>query len=827
MPPTASPSTVTAASPAAPLPGTWSGPLGFVNQPSSDGRYLALGDPAALESRQMPVPLLYQADLAPGHDGGTQGLGVINRAWVQGNQLMGEGCFDMADPVAAELARKVADGFLGWTSVDLEPTFQVSEDYYDTQSGRLLSSLSPAELAELADAEGLDINPVNYEGPDQVAQDDRDAERDNTIPIPSGRYAQPVTVFDGWKLMSATLVSQPAFADARIAMDIPASAAVAADACPACPPSPDLIDARKGKKAKASGAHCAGCGGAMDELKKSRAKAAKAKMAGGAPPEHGEGCECGAACACTEMQCACGCAAATALLPPRVGKNKQAPREAVTAHAGGERAGQIAAVMARFRAEGVFGLPVAEGNPDWDAAAAAARIAAWASSDGSGDKDKVDWGRYGQGFLYKDPDGGENVGAYKLPYADVIGGTLQVVPKAVFAVAARLDSASLPDAAKGTVKGKVRALYAAIGTKQGRTLDPPFAADGPALGLTVTDAGQQRGPVSIEQITDGDAATREQLAKPDTPVTPTGGSLAQTPVGQAGDNDEQGKPMPNDPSTALPTITVGGRAVTAGAAPLDPPAAWFSDPALPGPTPVVITRSGRVMGHLALFGSCHTGFPGDCVSPPKSKTGYSLFHVGSLITREGDELAVGKIVLGTDHASTSASVSAQSAMAHYADTGCAVAVVRAGEDEFGIWVAGALVPEATDEQVAALRRSPLSGDWRRYGANLELIAALAVNAPGFPVPRASARTEHARVAALTAAGVLTPLPPKSPCAGGFEIDVDSLAEAVVMRAEAIQRRRADLVQRRRTALAIIQSGHSEARAARAAAARRIAQRESA
>ena len=33
---------------------------------------------------------------------------------------------------------------------------------------------------------------------------------------------------------------------------------------------------------------------------------------------------------------------------------------------------------------------------------AAKAVAKWASSDGSGDKDKVDWGKYGQAFLYKD-----------------------------------------------------------------------------------------------------------------------------------------------------------------------------------------------------------------------------------------------------------------------------------------------------------------------------------------------------------------------------------------------------------------------------------------
>src|ERR1019366_6278485 len=51
------------------------------------------------------------------------------------------------------------------------------------------------------------------------------------------------------------------------------------------------------------------------------------------------------------------------------------------------------------------------------------------------------------------------------------------------------------------------------------------------------------------------------------------------------------------------------------------------------------------------------------------------------------------------------------------------------EDEFGIWFAGSLRASATDEQVSLLRASSISGDWR----DNELVAALAVNEPGFPL----------------------------------------------------------------------------------------------
>src|SRR5690606_40897814 len=55
---------------------------------------------------------------------------------------------------------------------------------------------------------------------------------------------------------------------------------------------------------------------------------------------------------------------------------------------------------------------------------------------------------------------------------------------------------------------------------------------------------------------------------------------------------------------------------------------------------------------------------------------------------------------------------AAAATAHYDDTGYAVCDVAAGEDRWGIWVAGAVSPNATPEQIETLRSSSLSGDGR-------------------------------------------------------------------------------------------------------------------
>lgn len=175
-------------------------------------------------------------------------------------------------------------------------------------------------------------------------------------------------------------------------------------------------------------------------------------------------------------------------------------------------------------------------------------------------------------------------------------------------------------------------------------------------------------------------------------------------------------------------------AMTASAAPLKPSRNVFFRPESDGPQPITITASGEVYGHLALWDSCHSGFLAECVRPPRSESGYIYFHVGEIETAEGEMLPVGKIVYSTDHASTS--VGMQAASRHYADTGAVGAFVRAVDGRLGPWMSGVLKSDLSPEGLRDLRANPLSGDWRPVNHRLELVAALAVPVPGFPVPRA-------------------------------------------------------------------------------------------
>lgn len=213
-----------------------------------------------------------------------------------------------------------------------------------------------------------------------------------------------------------------------------------------------------------------------------------------------------------------------------------------------------------------------------------------------------------------------------------------------------------------------------------------------------------------------------------------------------------------------------------------PPAHAFADPVLSGPTALTLDDESipgfiEVYGHLAEWGTCHTGFADQCVTPPHSAANYGYFNVGAVRVRDVDvvkEVAAGHITMGEGgHAGIK--LTAAAAAAHYDNVNTVVADVTAGEDGFGIWVHGVVRRTATASQVEALRASPLSGDWRRMGMGLELIAALAVNTGGFPVRRALVAS--GAPLALVASGVIRPKGQAAPA----PFSVDAVADEVERR----------------------------------------------
>lgn len=213
-----------------------------------------------------------------------------------------------------------------------------------------------------------------------------------------------------------------------------------------------------------------------------------------------------------------------------------------------------------------------------------------------------------------------------------------------------------------------------------------------------------------------------------------------------------------------------------------PPAALFANPKFGAPTPIRVEQTAdgwlRYSGHVATWGVCHIGFPGKCVTAPRSRAQYAYFHTGSTDTADKGRIKTGKVTLGGGHADTMLGFNA--ALSHYDDSGTAVADVRAGEDLHGIWVAGVVRPGVDTDRVAELAAAPLSGDWRQVAGGLEMVAALAVNTPGFPVVNVHRR--GAEDFALVAAGVLMPEPDQS------VVDVPDFQALV--RAEFARQRRA-------------------------------------
>lgn len=375
-----------------------------------------------------------------------------------------------------------------------------------------------------------------------------------------------------------------------------------------------------------------------------------------------------------------------------------------------------------FPASGKGGLPLAKPGGGWDGAAAEKRVRAWAGAEG----DDLDWGKYGQAFFWKAPDASK-LGDFKLPFADVIDGKLTAVPGGVFAAAAAIQGSrggvSIPPGDVAGVKAKIGAYYRAM--KRKAPWDSASTAASLAASLNsdhvVTVDGMHG------QITGYDLET---------------GWLRIT----CGQNADLLVPADDLAPQFLTAAAIAG--------PAAPPEEWFDNPQLSGPTALQVDDDGRVYGHLATWGTCHVAFSDVCVNPPKSNTDYSYFHVGETVTASGKRIPVGKIVMGPGHAGPYAGWRA--ATMHYDKSGATVAVGRIYEDAHGIAFAGGLVPEVTPSQVASLRRSPLSGDWRKIGGNLELVAALAVSVPGFPVPRPRAGVAYKSQASLTAAGVIDP-----------------------------------------------------------------------
>jgi hypothetical protein len=329
---------------------------------------------------------------------------------------------------------------------------------------------------------------------------------------------------------------------------------------------------------------------------------------------------------------------------------------------------------------------------------------------------------------------------------DTADAPLTVAPGAVTVVSdvdeptepapASLESAVFAEDSAGTEIGVGDRVSTDLRDENGEVVEAGFEG-------TVTAVSEAAGDAPATVTIQADDASRAAMTVPADQVTVI---EKATPVEPEGGGEPAGA---TEPAALRREVAAKAPALTA-AGTLRPKKEWFDRQPLTGPTALTVTEDGQVFGHVAQWGECHIGYSNRCVTPPKSESGYQMFHVGQVVCDDGTRVSVGNLTLGPRHADLK--LAWRAAIEHYDQAGAGVAQVRCHEDDFGIQFAGCVNPGITDHQLYDLRRCPVSGDWRGIGGELELIGVLAVNSGGFPTPR-FATDDYGRTALVAAPGV--------------------------------------------------------------------------
>ena len=111
----------------------------------------------------------------------------------------------------------------------------------------------------------------------------------------------------------------------------------------------------------------------------------------------------------------------------------------------------------------------------WDGAAAEDRVRKWASGDGSGNQDTIDWAAYRSLHVWYDPNNAEEFGGYDLLFADVFDHEPRAVLSGAVMVAAAIGG--FPEADSADLQARVAGLYARFATEfDDATIIPPWQA---------------------------------------------------------------------------------------------------------------------------------------------------------------------------------------------------------------------------------------------------------------------------------------------------------------------------------------------------------------
>jgi len=102
-------------------------------------------------------------------------------------------------------------------------------------------------------------------------------------------------------------------------------------------------------------------------------------------------------------------------------------------------------------AEPYHDFPLSE-RWEWDADEAEQGIRKWASTDRSGDKEKIDWQKYRKAYFWHEEGELKDFGQFKFPYVRIENGRPHVVHNAVQNALARIDGSNIPEEDKPKVR---------------------------------------------------------------------------------------------------------------------------------------------------------------------------------------------------------------------------------------------------------------------------------------------------------------------------------------------------------------------------------------
>lgn len=442
---------------------TWSTPgttaLAFENQQTGDGRVFAPG--ALYWDGSGPWPLQYADEMIGGHDGARL-AGSIETISRDGGRIPGTGRLYLTESAGWEAARLLAQGAPLGVSVDLdgvdiEMVDASPEGRAEAYKARLLTASvmatedggwfitgeTEATLTASQDGRGKvgEATRISFHlGPDctvpraafelDAAAGDPDIA--DGLVVEEQRTGDFLMRITRGRVRGATLVTIPAFADARIVLDpswIAATAVAPESHLSAAAATSDydrvVRHVRKSYTPVDAAAAAKFLGIAIVAVRRHLARAVR----------KGE--------------------------LVRLSRGKYvAPTEAAVASADG--ATDLGDTLVAS-VTGTVDLPVASRETQWDGDEAKDRVFEWADGDTA---------KIARAFAYRDDEADPlTKGAYKLGYADVLDGGLTIVPSGVSAALGAMNGArggvDIPSGEKEAVRAKLEAVAAHVAEETG------------------------------------------------------------------------------------------------------------------------------------------------------------------------------------------------------------------------------------------------------------------------------------------------------------------------------------------------------------------------